>query len=110
MNWIEVFCSQSLAWERTHGKNGIIPILNRFSSFPRRRESRQPLNNGIPAFAGMTNGVAFDLKKTKSIGKRYYNLTAQLLVADQSPEFAATLRRLADNPNPPPTAKLGRPV
>ena len=42
--------------------------------------------------------------------KRHFNLTAQLLVADQSPEFAATLRRLADNPNPPPTAKLGRPV
>ena len=42
--------------------------------------------------------------------KRHYNLTAQLLVADQSPEFAATLRRLADNPNPPPTTRLGRPV
>ncbi len=49
----------------------VIPILNRFSSFPRRRESRQPLKNGIPAFAGMTNGVVFDLKKIKSIGKRY---------------------------------------
>ena len=49
----------------------LIPILNRFSSFPRRRESRQPLNNGIPAFADMTNGVVFDLKKIKPIGKRY---------------------------------------
>jgi hypothetical protein len=36
------------------------------------RESSQPLKNGIPAFAGMTNGVVFDLKKIKSIGKRYY--------------------------------------
>ena len=41
-------------------KKELIPILNRFSSFPRRRESSQPPNNGIPAFAGMTNGTVFD--------------------------------------------------
>lgn len=52
-------------------KNILIPILNRFSSFPRMRESRQPLKNWIPAFAGMTNSVVFDLKKIKLIGKRY---------------------------------------
>ena len=49
----------------------MIPILNRFSSFPRMRESRQPLKNWIPAFAGMTNSVVLDLKKIKPIGKRY---------------------------------------
>ncbi|MDS4029703.1 MAG: hypothetical protein RKO66_06490 [Candidatus Contendobacter sp.] len=49
----------------------VIPILNRFSSFPRMRESRQPLKNWIPAFAGMTNSVVLDLKKIKPIGKRY---------------------------------------
>ena len=38
------------------------------------RESRQPLKNWIPAFAGMTNSVVFDLKKIKPIGKRYYAL------------------------------------
>ena len=42
--------------------------------------------------------------------KRHFNLTAQLLVADQSPEFAATLRRLADNPNPHPTTRCGVPM
>ncbi len=41
--------------------NELIPILNRFSSFPRMRESRQPLKNWIPAFAGMTNRVVFGL-------------------------------------------------
>ena len=54
----------------------IIPILNRFSSFPRMRESRQPLKNWIPAFAGMTNSVVFDLKKIKPIGKRYYSASS----------------------------------
>ena len=38
------------------------------------RESRQPLKNWIPAFAGMTNSVVFDLKKIKPIGKRYHLL------------------------------------
>ncbi len=37
------------------------------------RESRQSLKNWIPAFASMTNSVVFDLKKIKSIGKRYEN-------------------------------------
>ena len=44
----------------------IIPILNRFSSFPRMRESRQPLNKWMPAFAGVTNKIVFDLKKNLS--------------------------------------------
>jgi len=42
--------------------------------------------------------------------KRNFNLTSQLIIADQSPEFAATLRRLADNPNPPPTTRCGMPT
>jgi len=43
------------------------------------RESRQPLKNWIPAFAGMTNSVVFDLKKIKPIGKQYKTVFIQPL-------------------------------
>lgn len=42
--------------------------------------------------------------------KRHFNLTAQLIVADQAPEFAEALRIAASNPIPQPTTKLGRPA
>ena len=42
--------------------------------------------------------------------KGSWNLTRQLLVADQSPEFAATLKFAADHPNPQPTTRCGMPA
>lgn len=42
--------------------------------------------------------------------KRHFNLTAQLIVADQAPEFAATLKFAADHPNPQPTTRCGMPM
>lgn len=40
--------------------------------------------------------------------KGSWNLTSQLLVADQSPEFAQTLRFMADHPEPrKPFTRLG---
>lgn len=42
--------------------------------------------------------------------KRHFNLTAQLIVADQAPDFAEALRIAARNPITGPTTKLGRPA
>jgi hypothetical protein len=54
------------------------------------RESSPPLKNGIPAFAGMTNGVVFDLKKIKFIGKQY----------DVKPVFTTDLVRFSASSPP----------
>ena len=37
--------------------------------------------------------------------KRNFNLTAQLIVADQAPAFAETLKFAADHPNQQPTTR-----
>ena len=42
--------------------------------------------------------------------KSGWNLTRQLLVADQSPDFALQLKFQADHPEARPTTKLGRPA
>lgn len=42
--------------------------------------------------------------------KRHFNLTAQLIVADQAPQFAEQLKFIADHPNPQPTTRCGMPL
>ena len=43
--------------------------------------------------------------------KRHWNLTRQLMVADQAPDFATQLKFMADHPElTRPTTKLGRPT
>ena len=42
--------------------------------------------------------------------KRHWNLTSQLLVADQAPQFAEQLKFIADHPNPQPTTRCGMPL
>ena len=42
--------------------------------------------------------------------KKHWNLTAQLLVEDQAPQFAATLKFAADHPNQQPTTRCGMPM
>ena len=42
--------------------------------------------------------------------KRSFNLTRQLQVQDQAPEFAATLKFAADHPNQQPTTRCGMPM
>ena len=42
--------------------------------------------------------------------KNHWNLTRQLLVADQAPDFALQLKFQADHPEARPTTKLGRPT
>ena len=42
--------------------------------------------------------------------KSGWNLTRQLLVVDQAPDFARELQIQARNPIPQPTTRLGRPA
>lgn len=42
--------------------------------------------------------------------KRHWNLTAQLIVEDQAPEFASLLKFAADHPNQQPTTRCGMPM
>ena len=42
--------------------------------------------------------------------KQHWNLTRQLLVVDQAPDFARELQIQARNPIPQPTTRLGRPA
>lgn len=41
--------------------------------------------------------------------KKHWNLTAQMMVVDQAPDFAETLKFQADHPNPQPTTRCGMP-
>ncbi len=48
--------------------------------------------------------------ETNPWAKSSWNLTRQLLVADQAPDFATQLKFMADHPEARPTTKLGRPT
>lgn len=48
--------------------------------------------------------------ESNPFSKTHWNLTAQLIVEDQAPQFASLLKFAADHPNPQPTTRCGMPM